>query len=97
MGELCLDTVKFATCMHMLSNVNMFNTHGMLECSLHTLALFDFYAYFVYVKCFYTCFLFRQTSQYGTTYRLQVAVPEDMWARLSGVCEGPTTNYRHLF
>ena len=51
-----------------------------------------FLCIFLYERCFYACFLFRQpsASQHSTAYRLQAAVPEDMWASMTGVYEGNT-------
>ena len=45
---------------------------------------------FLYVRCFYTCFLFKQLSagQHGTAYKYQVAVPEGMLASINSVYEG---------
>ena len=61
----------------------------ILPICIHYLYLIFTHIYF-YVGCLYTYYLFRQTSssQFGTAYRLQAAVPENMWARLSGTCEG---------
>ena len=43
----------------------------------------------MYVSCLSTCVTFRQTrfGQDGTVYRQQEAMPEDVWASPSGVCE----------
>ena len=45
---------------------------------------------FLCVSNFNTCFIFMQTrsDQHVTAYKQQETVPEDVWARLKGVCEG---------
>ena len=56
--------------MHKYSNINMFNTCGMKECTLYTLAMFDLMLIFGMSGASIHVFYFKQNSsgQYDTAY-----------------------------
>ena len=89
MGKLFLNAVNVATCMHTLSDINTFATCTMYECNLHTLTLFDFYAYICMWRASMHVFYLQKPVL------VNMAVPicskwqcqKKMWALLSGVCE----------
>ena len=54
-------------------------------------SFFDLHV-FLYAGYLNTSLMFMQNRyvHHGTAYRQQGVVPEDVWARLGGVCEGCT-------